>query len=269
MTSLAIGGSHLYYEFTQGNDTCVVLSHGYGMSGEAWQATTSQLVAAGYSVLTYDQRCCGRSGMDFDDVTISAQGSDIAALCDHLKLQNIVLNGWSLGGAIVVDAASKLDTRVAGLVLTGGATPRYTQAEGFPHGGQAADVLGTVAAIRADRQTFLKGLYYEGVFVAAVDESVKERCYQIALQADPAADDSLGDLAELDQRDLMAALTCPALIIHGLNDGVVPIDIGRFAHSLLAHSTLHEIDDCGHAPFLEHPAEYHGQLLDFLKGIAS
>ena len=67
-----------------------------------------------------------------------------------------MLNGWSLGGAVAIDAAARLGSRLAGLVLTCGATPRYTRGDDFPYGGTAADVAATVAALRADRVNFLK-----------------------------------------------------------------------------------------------------------------
>lgn len=264
MSLLSIDGNSIYYEYRLGKEPCLILSHGFGMSNEIWQQTIEQTHAAGFAVLAYDHRCCGKSDMAFSDVTIATQGSDIVALCDHLKLDKVVLNGWSLGGAIVVDAAAKLKDRVSGLVLTGGATPRYTQADGFPHGGQPADIEATVAALRADRPGFLKGLYFEGVFVAPVDDALKERCVTIALQAGEASDDSLGDLAHLDQRELMPQLSCPALIFHGLDDGVVPIGIGRVANELLANSEMIELPECGHAPFLEYPAAYQQSLLNFL-----
>lgn len=264
MSTLQIDGKDIFYDYQEGKSPCVLLSHGYGMSADAWEDTAKKISDAGYAVLTYDHRCCGRSDKSFSDVSISAQGSDIVALCDHLEIDQVVLNGWSLGGAIVVDAASKLGDRLVGLVLTGGATPRYTQADGFPYGGTAADVKGTVEAIRADRETFLRGLYFEGVFVADVGDAVKEKCLAIALQADEKSDDSLGDLANLEQRSIMKNLNCPALIVHGVADQVVPVDIGRVASELLVNSKMLEIEGCGHAPFLEFAEQYNAALLTFL-----
>lgn len=266
MAHHSTGSGQIYYEYHKGaaHLPCVVLAHGFGMSTRVWDQTTAVLCDAGYPVLAIDQRCCGRSDKDFEDAAIETQAGDLVDICNEWHLQRIVLNGWSLGGAIVVQAAAQLADRVAGLVLTGGATPRYTQADGFPFGGTAQDVLATVQALRSDRAVFLKGLYYEGVFAGPVDEAVKAWCWQIALQESPAGDAALADLAHLDQRDLMTRISCPALVVHGSDDGVVPIDIGRFAAELLPSATLHEIAGCGHAPFLEAAEDYHGALINFL-----
>ncbi|MGA1371493.1 MAG: alpha/beta fold hydrolase [Pseudomonadales bacterium] len=251
------------------NRPTVLLSHGWGMSARAWDDVTANLCDAGFPVVVYDHRGCGQSDKDFDDVSIAALGSDVVALCDHLQLTSVVLNGWSLGGAVVVEAAARLGSRLSGLVLTGGATPRYTQADGFPHGGTAADVAATVAALRSDRVGFLHGLYFQGVFAAPVSDVLKQRMLALALEAGPAADASLGALAEIDQRAILRELDVPALVITGDQDAVVPPGIAAFAADLLPRGELVVMPGCGHAPFAEDRAGYLAHLHRFLGAIES
>ena len=266
MGYLAVEGDRsIYFEHHTGNKRpTVVLSHGWGMGSKAWANTLARLQDEGYPVVVYDHRGCGNSDKDFADVSIEALGDDVVKLCKHLGLDQVVVNGWSLGGAVVVDAASKLGGNLAGLVLTAGASPRYTQAEGFPYGGQPEDVAATVTALRADRVNFLKGLYFEGVFAKEVGDDVKQWAWHIALEAGPAADASLGALANLDQRDAMAQLQVPALVVVGGQDGVAPPEIGRFAADCLPNARLLEMSDCGHGPFLEDADTYHAELLAYL-----
>lgn len=270
MAHLQVAGNRrIYFEHHAGSGAAVVLSHGWGMGCRVWDNTAARLLDAGRSVVVYDHRCCGASDKDFAEVSVDVLGADLAQLCGHLQLDRPVLNGWSLGGAVVVNAATRLGENLGGLVLTGAATPRYTQAEGFPHGGQAGDVAATVAALRADRVNFLRALYFDGVFARDPGEAVKDWCWRIALQASPGADASLADLAQLDQRGDLARLSCPALVAVGAEDGVVAPDIGRTAAKCLANSELVEFEGCGHGVFLEDPEKYHQALLDFLGGIGS
>src|SRR5690606_5342172 len=60
----------LYFE-DQGAGQPVVLIHGYPLDGHSWERQTSELLAAGYRVITYDRRGFGRSskvgsGYDYD-----------------------------------------------------------------------------------------------------------------------------------------------------------------------------------------------------------
>jgi non-heme chloroperoxidase len=255
----------IYFEHYPGQGPTVILCHGWGMAGQAWANTVARLMDTGRGVVIYDHRGCGRSDKDFADVSIDALGN---ALVEHLKLDRVVLNGWSLGGAVVVDAATKLGDRLAGLVLTVGATPRYTQSSDFPHGGTAEDVAATVAALRADRQNFLHTLYYEGAFGKDVGETTKQWFWQIAMQASPAADASLAALASVDQRSALAALQTPVLVFVGEADAVVAPDIGRAAAEMAARGRLVELPGCGHVPFLEDPDTYHNELKRFLDEVS-
>ena len=270
MAHLRLSEGDIYYERFVGDaaSPIVLLSHGWGMSGRIWDDVTARLTDEGFGVVRYDHRNCGESSKDFADVSVAALGDDVVSICSHLKLDRVVLNGWSLGGAVAVDAAAKLSARLAGLILTGGATPRYTQADGFPHGGQQADVAATVAALRADRVNFLRALYYDGVFVAPVSEATKAWAHGIALGASPGADASLAALADLDQRSIMAGLDVPALVVFGDTDGVVDPAIGAFAAELLPQGRFVGFSGCGHAPFLESPAEYQSTLFDFLRELS-
>jgi|GEM_PF-194854 len=246
----------------------VVLAHGWGMSTRAWDDTTAWLVDEGYPVLSFDQRNCGASDKDFVDVSIEALADDLANLVATLKLPAVVLNGWSLGGAVVVEAAPKLKAKLSGLISTCGATPRYTQADGFPHGGTAEDVAGTVTALRADRVNFLQALYSEGAFAKPVSDAIKHWAHSIALQASPAADASLGALAHIDQRDILQNIQAPGLFISGSADGVVDPAIGDFAAELCPNGQLVVLEGCGHTPFIEDPAAYRAAVSPFLNSIS-
>ena len=205
-------GRRLYFEDHGGPGLPVMLIHGWAMSGRVWDATALALRAKGHRVITFDQRGCGLSDKDFDDSRIAASGGDVVALCDRLGLTSVVVNGWSLGGAVAVDAAGRLKARCAGVALTCGASPRYTRADDFPHGGAVSEVTDTVAAVGRDRATVLRGVA-KIVCAKPVGEAVEDWMWSIFMQSTPCADASLTDLAQVDQRAQLAALTAPLLVM--------------------------------------------------------
>jgi non-heme chloroperoxidase len=256
------GERRIYFEDHHGDKLPVLLVHGWGMSCRVWDTTTAALSDAGHRVVCFDQRGCGASDKDFVTVSVDGGAGDIVRLVESLGLRKVVLNGWSLGGALAAAAADKLGSRCAGLVLTGGATPRYVQADDFPYGGAPGSVAATVAALRANRTPFLHGLA-RAVCARDPGDGVIDWLWQIFQQSSPVADAGLAELDHLDQRALLARLEVPVLVFVGSEDGFVAPDIGRVAADMTS-GKLVELEGCGHAPFLEEGERYRRELHDFL-----
>jgi len=256
------GDKAIYYERNAGRGRPIVLVHGWGMSCRVWDPVLPALLDAGHEVVSFDHRACGASDKDFADTSIAAIAADVVALIEHLSLEDPIVDGWSLGGAVAVEVAVKLGDQLGGLVLTGGATPRYVQDVDYPHGGTVDDLDATITALRADRATFLAGLA-AGVCHADVGQPVIDWMWQIFMQASPRADEALRDLANVDQRGLLPTITAPALVVAGTHDAIVPFGIAQVAAELLPSATLAEFSSSGHAPFLEERARYCDELVAF------
>jgi len=257
------GDRRVYFEHHAGPGLPVLLLHGWGMSCRVWDTTLVALRRAGHAVLAFDQRGCGTSDKDFAQVSIAASARDAVALMEHLGIRRAALNGWSLGGAIAVEAASLLGDRCAGLVLTAAASPRYTQAPDFPLGNPPGSTAQTVAALREDRANFLSNLT-KAVCAIPQSAAVEQWMWSIFMQSAPTADDALADLDALEQRATLAALDVPVLSIVGGKDVVVAPDICREAARIARRGQLADFPDSGHAPFVEEGPRYRQVLLDFL-----
>lgn len=257
----------VYYEHHSGTGRPVVLVHGWGATAHAWDTTVPVLLAQGHSVTLIEHRACGRSDKDFDDVSIAAIASDVVALVGHLGLRKPVLNGWSLGGAVVVEAARRLGDDIGGLVLTGGATPRYTQADGWPYGATAQDVEGILAGLVADRPATFHAIA-SAVCAKPVSDRLVESMWLEFLQTGPKAATTLRDLIEIDQRAILPQLTCPVLLLCGNQDGFVAFEGVKASQNLYSDARLVEFDGVGHAPFAEDGETYRAELMTFLGGLS-
>lgn len=260
-------GKSVYYEDYGSGSSAILLIHGWGFSCRAWDNTLPALLGAGHRVVMIDHRGCGLSDKDFADLGIPAIAGDVVALVAELGVESVVLNGWSLGGAVAVEAADRLGKRCAGLVLTGGATPIYTRKPGFEAGGTDEDMAGTVAALQADRIGFLAGLS-QAVCVKEVGEPLVDWMWQVFCAASPMAHVTLGQLAQLDQRQQLAALALPILSFVGTEDVFVAPDICRWVGANNANARVVEYEGVGHAPFIEEAQRYNSDLLAFLAEIA-
>lgn len=256
-------GGRVYFEHHRAPKLPVVLIHGWGMSGDYWASAIEALLAEGHGAIVVDHRGCGRSDRDFADMSIDAIASDVVAIVEASGADRVVLNGWSLGAAVAVAAAERLGERVAGLISTCGATPRYTQADGFRHGGTAEDVLAIGAAITADRPGFFRALA-EGASGEGASEAMISWVERGFLATGPRSSTTLGGLANLDQRDLLASFDFPVLSIGGAKDTIADPAIAEFAANCAKNGTLLTMDT-GHSPQLEAPAAYNDALLAFVR----
>ena len=256
-------GKEIYYENYGEADTAVVLVHGWGANVRVWDYTLPGLVEKGYRVVLLDHRGCGKSSKDFSDMGIDAIAGDVVALVESLGLNGVILNGWSLGGAVVVAAATQLAERCKGVVLTCGATPCYLQKPDYPYGGTDEILAETLSAMAADRVNFLAGLS-AGVCASDVSPQVVDWICQMFLQSSPLAAQSLGALGPLDQRDELAALQVPILSFVGGLDAVVDPAVCRSVADYAKDVAVVEYAASGHAPFIDEGELYHSEFHRFI-----
>lgn len=257
----------IYYEHHQGSAVPVVLIHGWAMSSRMWAGTIEALRADGHAVIAIDLRGCGQSDRDFADMSIAALAGDVVDVVRRASpTRPVVLNGWSLGGAVATQAAALLGADAAGLILTCGASPRFTRADDFPHGGEPDSAAAWAAALAADRAGFFRGLA-EGVCAREVSPSTIDWMWTSFIDSGPGVIDQLIDLAQIDQRELLAGLSIPVLSVVGGADPILDPEIGLAAARIARSGSAVTFDGCGHAPHLEQPAEYHSALRRFLADV--
>jgi non-heme chloroperoxidase len=227
-----------------------------------WDGTVPHLVSAGHRVVTLDHRGCGLSDKDFDDMSINAIAGDVVALVAELGLEKVMLNGWSIGGAVAIEAASILKSTCCSLALTCPAAPVYLQKDDFPHGGTEEVLSGTLAALKADRPNFLKGLA-QGIYSADVSEDVIDWTWSLFLAASPMTANTLAELGPLDQRAKLSALNIPMISFVGSNDALADPAVGRSVADFNADTVIVELEHSGHVPLIEEAEKYHSELLKF------
>jgi len=103
-----------------------------------------------------------------------------------------------------------------------------------------------------------------GVCATPVSEDVIRWLWQMFVAASPLAAASLAGLGHLDQRETLRGLTMPILSFVGARDAVVDPQVCRSVADYNAGARIVEFAECGHAPFLEEPGRYNGELLGFL-----
>ncbi len=93
----------------------LVFIHGWSMDGAYWEAQVEHF-AGTHRVVTIDLAGHGESGAGRGQWTMPAFAADVRAVVEELKLDDVVLIGHSMGGAVAVEAALGLPGQVRGIV---------------------------------------------------------------------------------------------------------------------------------------------------------
>jgi pimeloyl-ACP methyl ester carboxylesterase len=122
MPNAIVNGISIDYSVT-GAGPAVLLICGTGQPAWLWFAQVSDLTAAGHTVITFDNRGCGRSAAPPGPYLVADMAADTAALIEHLGLGPCDIVGYSLGGYIAQELAATRADLVRRLVLLAGAGP--------------------------------------------------------------------------------------------------------------------------------------------------
>src|SRR4051794_7315499 len=110
-----LNGLDLYYE-TQGNGRPLVLIHGGLGSGEMFGPIRSVL-ARDHTLIIPDLQAHGRTADIDRPLDLRLMADDIAALIDHLGLEQPDVVGYSLGGGVAFFTAVRHPDKVRRLVM--------------------------------------------------------------------------------------------------------------------------------------------------------
>jgi 3-oxoadipate enol-lactonase len=191
--------------------------------------------------------------------------ADIAALLDHLALDDIVLSGLSMGGQIVLECYRQFADRIRARVLAD-TFARVDTEEGRRRRRETADrLLADGMAGYADEALPTMIAPYNVEALPAVAAHV--HAMMAAAPAAGAAAALRGRADRRDYTDLLGEISVPTLVVVGRDDELTPIGDAEDMHRRIPRATLAVVDGAGHLPNLEQPAAFNAALRDFLARI--
>ncbi len=193
-------------------------------------------------------------------------------MLDELDLEDVTLVGFSMGGGEVARyVAAHGERRLHSVVFAAAVTPYLMQGDDNPDGPLTEDVAAELtAALTADRETFFDGFmtaFFSSGGVLKVTESQRQEALRQVRQApDNAVLTCMQQWATTDFRSDLAAITVPALVLHGDGDATVPFEgSGARTHVAIPHSELVVIPDGPHGINVSHADAFNTALLEFLR----
>lgn len=189
--------------------------------------------------------------------SIDGHVSDLRALLDVLDIDRPILHGHSYGTAIANEYAKQYPT--SALVLHAGGDHDLTPAWEKPF-------LQLFLALRLYRLPSNKALMRRLAHSVGAHENTARVVIEDFLQSNPMPHrrSAWTTVTEgfwgYDGRDDMNLIECPALVIHGPADGIVPLDVARSTASRIPEGVFCRLERTGHIGMIERPGLYNSLL---------
>ena len=230
---------------TLGSGPDLVLLHGWGLSSDIW-GDFADCLAERYRVTIIDLPGLGRSG-SAGDMSLAAVVDallDTAPECAHWL-------GWSLGGQLALALTERAPERVKSLSLIA-ANPCFVARDDWPCA-MAPDVFNAFVESLADNETKtlqrFAALQTRGS-VRARDELKQLKA--VIANAEPQALAPALMLLDSDLRPALSALSCPAQLILGAEDQLIPQALAAEALYLNNNMSVEVLEQSAHLPFISH-----------------
>ena len=260
-------GTRLYYK-DWGEGRPVVLIHGWPLSGDTFDDAAVALAERGFRVIVPDRRGFGRSDQPWGGYDYDTFADDVAAVVLEAGVKEpVALVGFSLGGGEVARFITRHGAaQVNHAVLIGSVVPFLLKTGDNPNGAPREVFDGMIDAIRKDRGDFFRNFFVsffgEGLVSQAVLEDAWRQAMMAGLKPTLAC---VRAFSETDFRPDLSNFSMPTLVIHGVKDATVPIDLtGRTVAKTVPGAKLIEYDDGAHGIFASHKERLIGDLLEFL-----
>jgi 3-oxoadipate enol-lactonase len=215
----------------------LLLLHAMGADLHFWDECVPHWQPA-YRCIACDLRSAGKSPAGTAAVTVDDHVSDLLELLDATKTRSVIVVACAASTTVAAALAARHPGRVGGLVLanattalTPAAATLKERAELVRHSGIAAILPGAV------ERTFL-----------AQPKDARYRRYlkRFAAQDAEAYAWTLLGYATADVEQELPAVTCPALILAGGHDVLLPPERAQAVHRAIPHSRYMLLEDAAH-----------------------
>jgi non-heme chloroperoxidase len=221
-------GTRIFYK-DWGSGQPILFSHGWPLSGDAWDGQMLFFGQQGYRVVAHDRRSHGRSDQTWDGNHMDQYADDLAELIEKLDLRNIIMIGHSTGGGEVAHYIGRHGSdRVAKVVLVGAVPPLMLKTEANPEGTPIEVFDGIRKNTGGDRSQFFKDLtipfYGFNRDGAKINEGLRESFWLQGMMGGIKGEyDCVREFSEVDYTEDLKKIDKPTLVIHGDDDQIVPI----------------------------------------------
>jgi len=255
MNKTKANGISIAYERCGKGTTPLVLLHGYPLDHTIWEQVVP-LLENDFDLILPDLRGFGESDAPAIPYGMADLAADIAALLGGLNIWKAVIAGHSMGGYVALAFARAYPQRTLGMGLVASQVLADTPEKKAGRYQEASDIL--AHGVREVAEGMSSKLTADSVLQARLRTLIlRQRPEGLAGALQAMAD-------RPDSSALLPGSDFPVVLIHGLADGLIPVERARSVKAAVPDARLTEITAIGHMPMMEAP-DMTAQALRYLK----
>jgi 3-oxoadipate enol-lactonase len=221
MPFVDVGELRTHFALTGDKEPVLVFSNSLGTDFSMWEPQVAELERR-FRILRYDTRGHGQSSVLPADYTIEQLGRDVVGLLDSLRLDRVHFCGLSMGGMIGMWLGIHAPKRLHRLVLSNTAA-RIGTKEMWN---------GRIATVRADGMKSVAATVIERWFTPEFRASFPEKVVPAQRMIEKSPPEGYAAccsaIRDMDQRNAVAQIKAPTLVIYGGKDPVTPAADAHF-----------------------------------------
>jgi sigma-B regulation protein RsbQ len=244
----------------------LLFAHGFGCDQSMWRLVTPAF-ESDHRVVLFDHVGAGGSDLTEWDpdryASLDGYARDVLEICEELDLRDVVFVGHSVSAMMGVLAAVREPDRFAGLVLVG-PSPCYVDDPPYRGGFQAADIEELLESLDSNY------LGWSAAMAPAIignpeRPELGEELTNSFCRTDPSIARHFARVTfTSDNRDDLAGVGVPCLVLQSREDVIAPLEVGEFVHARIPGSTLVVLDATGHCPNLSAPDQVVAAIREWL-----
>jgi non-heme chloroperoxidase len=244
----------------------IVFVPGWPLSSQTLEQQLLFFADRGYRAIGLDLRGFGKSDAPYGPYGYDVWAKDILKVLEALSLRHVTLFGHSMGAAVALRHAARYGSRISRLVLAEPAAPRFVYG---PHSTDlAAALAGLISGYATNRAAVVRALT-ANFFSTHTDiehdpylQWFERQCLDEASL--PASRAGLIALRDEDLTSDLARVAVPTLVIHAINDKLLPLDHGQAVARGIRRARLVTFEKAGHAVYVDEPDRFNHTLLSFV-----
>ncbi len=247
----------------------MLFAHGFGCDQNMWRFVAPAFADA-HRVVLFDHVGAGASDLSAYDkrkyARLDGYAADVLEICAELRLSNVIFVGHSVSAMIGVLAARLQPERFKALVLIG-PSPRYIDDTDYVGGFSREDIDGLLASLDSNYLGWSSAM--APVIMANADRpELGAELTNSFCRTEP---DIAADFARVtffsDNREDLAGVRVPTLILQCSDDVIAPDSVGEYVHRQMPVSQLVRMRATGHCPNLSAPDETVAAMKAFLTSL--